>query len=170
MKRNKKLCVSNEHSRGCLTFMNDLPSWKQYHPRQVVDRRQCRCTLHQRPTSCSSNALISASRDCAVDVQLWLVILPNNFDLPKYMCSACADTQRDVGKMLPVSAQRHVQAVFVDCTVAPSAAAHLSCVGLRIKARRESVPTPCTRMRTVRSCNCKSPAAQSGCETTNFCL
>ena len=92
--------------------MNDLPSWKQYHPRPVVERRQCRCTLHQRPTSCSSNAPISASRDCAVDVQLWLVILPNNFDLPKYMCSACADTQRDVGEMLPVSAQLHVQAVF----------------------------------------------------------
>ena len=73
--------------------MNDLPSWKQYHPRPVVERRQCRCTLHQRPTSCSSNAPISASRDCAVDVQLWLVILPNNFDLPKYLCSACADTQ-----------------------------------------------------------------------------
>ena len=49
MKTNKKLCVSNEHSRGCLTFMNDLPSWKQYHPRPVVDRRQCQCTLHQRP-------------------------------------------------------------------------------------------------------------------------
>ena len=40
---------------------------------------------------------------------------------------------------------------FVDCTVAPSAAAHHFRVGLRIKARRESVPTPCTRMRTVRS-------------------
>ena len=92
--------------------MNDLPSWKQYHPRPVVERRQCRCTLHQRPSSCSSNAPISASRDCAVDVQLWLVILPNNFDLPKYKCSACADTQRDVGEMLPVSAQLHVQAVF----------------------------------------------------------
>ena len=42
----------------------------------------------------------------------WLVILPNNFDLPKYRCSACADTQRDVGEMLPVSAQLNVQAVF----------------------------------------------------------
>ena len=42
----------------------------------------------------------------------WLVILPNNFDLPKYRCSACADNQRDVGEMLPVSAQLHVQAVF----------------------------------------------------------
>ena len=59
---------------------------------------------------------------------------------------------------------------FVVCTVLPSTAAHHSYVGLCIKARRESVLTPCTRMRTIRSCNRHSLAAQSGCETTNFCL
>ena len=59
---------------------------------------------------------------------------------------------------------------FVVCTAASSTAAHHSCVGLCIKARRESVLTPCTRMRTVRSCNRNWPAAQSGCQATNFCL
>ena len=156
MKTNKKLCVSNEHSRGCLTFRNDLPSCKQYHPWPVVDRRQCRCTLHQRPISCSSNAPISASRDCAADVELWLVILPNTLTCPS-TCAAHVLTLNKVwAEIRPVSANFMSRPFSIDCTVVPSTAARHSCVGLCIKARRGSVLTPCTRVRTVRSCNCKS--------------
>ena len=83
------------------------------------------------------------------------------------MCRACADTHRDVGEIRPVSVQLHVQAVSVDCTVAPSADVHHSCVALHINTRSKSV---LTHTRTVRSCNRNSPAAQTRCEATNFCL
>ena len=94
------------------------PSWMTCHRGSSTIRGRlliggnagARCTsdpLHVAPMHRFQRAAIAPSM-CS----RWLVILPNNFDLPKYRCSACADTQRDVGEMLPVSAQLHVQAVF----------------------------------------------------------